>query len=339
MIRRLCFLVLQFSTFCTHGLNAQLRTDRQKNHAQRRHEQSVPRESLQITLPSSPLMSMKQLLLAINSAGLHRSRPTDIFRQHAHRSIMLDSNITSSDLESANPHMSSVDRFGAVKRAFVAGATGGTGREIVNRLLSEGVAVRALVRDPSSANLPYGVETVTGDVYDYRTLPSALKDCDVVLCATGSRPDLSDPLGPYKVDNIGVGNLAAAARNAGMKKFVLVSSIAADELLYPLNIAFGVLFWKKRGEEQLQRSGLDYTIIRPGGLQDGAERRPIVMKQANTFGLPPARKQAGSILRSQVADLCVEALVTPAASNKIVEVIAVKGESEMTPEELFSSVL
>jgi uncharacterized protein YbjT (DUF2867 family) len=234
--------------------------------------------------------------------------------------------------------MPSGGRFGLVKKVLVAGATGGTGREIVNRLLLEGIAVRALVRDSSTANLPFGVEIVTGDVYDYRTLPLALEGCDVVLCATGARPELSDPLGPYKVDNVGTGNLAAAARNAGVKKFVLVSSIAADELLYPLNLAFGVLFWKKRGEEELQRSGLDYTIVRPGGLQNDADRRPIVMEKANTFGLPPARKQAGSILRSQVADLCVEAIVIPAASNKIVEVIAVTGELEKSPEELYSSV-
>lgn len=45
---------------------------------------------------------------------------------------------------------------------------------------------------------------------------------------------------------------------------VLVTSVGADELLFPLNLLWGVLFWKKRAEEALQRSGLDYTIVRPG---------------------------------------------------------------------------
>lgn len=38
-----------------------------------------------------------------------------------------------------------------------------------------------------------------------------------------------------------------------------------DDPLFPLNLYWGVLFWKKQGEQALQRSGLDYTIVRPGG--------------------------------------------------------------------------
>jgi hypothetical protein len=64
-----------------------------------------------------------------------------------------------------------------------------------------------------------------------------------------------------------------------------------------------VLFWKKRGEEALQRSGIPYTIVRPGGLLDaprpGQAAGQIVMEGPNTFGLPPKRTP-GSILRSQV---------------------------------------
>lgn len=45
---------------------------------------------------------------------------------------------------------------------------------------------------------------------------------------------------------------------------VLVTSVGTDAPFFPLNLLWGVLFWKKRAEEALQRSGLDYTIIRPG---------------------------------------------------------------------------
>ncbi len=62
-------------------------------------------------------------------------------------------------------------------------------------------------------------------------------------------------------------NLIAAAKQRGIKRFVLVTSIGADDLLNPLNLFWGVLFWKKRAEEELQRSGLTYTIVRPGGLK------------------------------------------------------------------------
>ena len=64
-----------------------------------------------------------------------------------------------------------------------------------------------------------------------------------------------------------------------------------------------VLFWKKRGEEAVQRSGIPYTIVRPGGLlnapRQGQAAAGIVMEGPGTFGLPPKRTP-GSILRSQV---------------------------------------
>ena len=64
-----------------------------------------------------------------------------------------------------------------------------------------------------------------------------------------------------------------------------------------------MLFWKKRGEEAVQRSGIPYTIVRPGGLlnapRQGQAAAGIVMEGPGTFGLPPKRTP-GSILRSQV---------------------------------------
>jgi hypothetical protein len=54
-------------------------------------------------------------------------------------------------------------------------------------------------------------------------------------------------------------------------------------------------------------------------LESGETAGRIVMKGANTYGVPPL-KEAGSILRRQVAELCVAALYEPGASNKIVEV-------------------
>lgn len=76
----------------------------------------------------------------------------------------------------------------------------------------------------------------------------------------------------------GTKNLVAAAGLQGVKKFVLVTSIGVDDPLFPLNALWGVLFWKKQGEVALQRSGIDYTIVRPGGCCSRvhvAESRPV----------------------------------------------------------------
>lgn len=45
---------------------------------------------------------------------------------------------------------------------------------------------------------------------------------------------------------------------------MLVTSIGCDDPLFPLNLFWGVLLWKKQGEAALQRSGIDYTVVRPG---------------------------------------------------------------------------
>ena len=99
---------------------------------------------------------------------------------------------------------------------------------------------------------------------------------------------------------------------------------------------------KKRAEEELKKSGMTYTIVRPGGLLDepkdgAASTGNVVMKGANAFGLPP-RESPGSILREQVAQVCVAALTEPAAVNKVVEIIAKEDAPPLSFTQLFEGV-
>merc|ERR1740129_1797970 len=68
--------------------------------------------------------------------------------------------------------------------------------------------------------------------------------------------------------------------------------------------------WHSRGENAVRRSGIDYTILRPGGLSD-EERPSNVRVQVARGPLPPP----GRISRADVADLCVAALSSSSASN------------------------
>lgn len=188
---------------------------------------------------------------------------------------------------------------------MVAGATGGTGAAIVEALVQAGARqVIAFVRDESKARskLPKDVKIVQGDLYQYSTIPAAVRGCDAVVCAAGPKGILLDPLAPYKTDLVGITNLVNICTGCGVKKLVLVSSIGVDITNVFASLAFwGLLFMKKRGEEVVQRSGLDYTILRPGGLKDGKieDGDNVVMGGPDTFGFPPG-KSSGSILRSQV---------------------------------------
>lgn len=201
-------------------------------------------------------------------------------------------------------------------RAFVAGATGETGRRIVQELIARNIPVRALVRDREKAKaiLPPDAELVVGDVLNPESLIAALGDSTIVLCATGAKPSF-DPTSPYKVDFEGTKNLVDAAKAKGIEKFVLVTSLCTSVFFHPLNLFWLILVWKKQAEEYLQKSGLTYTIVRPGGLKNEDNPDAIVMQSADTLF-------DGSIPRQKVAQVCVEALFEPAAHNKIVEIIA-----------------
>ncbi|BAZ13450.1 3-beta hydroxysteroid dehydrogenase/isomerase [Calothrix sp. NIES-4071] len=217
-------------------------------------------------------------------------------------------------------------------KAFVAGATGETGRRIVTELVARNIPVRALVRDIDKARsiLPPNVELVQGDVLEAATLATALGDSTVVLCATGAKPSL-DPTGPYKVDLEGTKNLIDAAKGKEIEHFVLVTSLCTSQFFHPLNLFWLILVWKKQAEEYLQKSGLTYTIVRPGGLKNEDNSDAVIMQSADTLS-------EGSIPRQKVAIVCVEALTEPSARNKIVEIVA-KPEAAPKPfGELFAGV-
>ncbi|MDB9347901.1 NAD(P)H-binding protein [Nodularia spumigena] len=217
-------------------------------------------------------------------------------------------------------------------KAFVAGATGETGRRIVQELIARNIPVRALVRDVEKARaiLPPDVELVLGDVLEAQSLNAALGDSTVLLCATGAKPSF-DPTGPYKVDFEGTKNLVDAAKAKGIEHFVFVSSLCVSQLFHPLNLFWLILVWKKQAEEYIQKSGLTYTIVRPGGLKNEDNSDAIVMQSADTLF-------DGSIPRQKVAQVAVESLFESASRNKVVEVVAKPDATSKNFEELFANV-
>ncbi|KAL7129707.1 hypothetical protein ABFS83_13G086100 [Erythranthe nasuta] len=232
------------------------------------------------------------------------------------------------------------------KKIFVAGATGSTGKRIVEQLLAKGFAVKAGVRDVDKAkstfpgNNPH-LQFVKADVTEGATkLADAISDdSDAVICATGFRPSW-DLLAPWKVDNYGTVNLVEACRKKNVNRFILVSSIlvngaAMGQLLNPayifLNVFGLTLVAKLQAEQYIRKSGIDYTIIRPGGLKNDPPMGNIVMEPEDTL-------YAGSISRDQVAEVAVEALLLPEASYKVVEIVARTEAPKRSFEELFGSI-
>lgn len=217
-------------------------------------------------------------------------------------------------------------------KAFVAGATGQTGRRIVAELVKQNIPVRALVRDLEKAReiLPAEAELVWGDVLQPESLRTAIGDSTVLISATGAAPSF-DPTGPYKVDYEGTKNLVDLAKSSGVQQFVMVSSLCVSRLFHPLNLFWLILVWKKQAEDYLRASGLSYTIVRPGGLKNEDNTDAIVMSAADSLF-------EGSIPRSKVAQVCVEALKEPEARSKIVEIVASPDAVAQPLQALFANV-
>ena len=241
---------------------------------------------------------------------------------------------------------------------LVVGATGGVGQLTVAKLINQGWTVRILTRTPEKAEKLFDnqVEIITGDLRQPQTLPPATLDLTHLISCVGTTAFPSDRWelelanrwdyltvywfrqqaiqqaknSPAKIDGEGIINLINACPD-NLQRFVLVSSCGVvRKNQFPFNILnlFGVLDAKKQGEDALIKSGIPYTIIRPARLIDG----PFTSYDLNTLVKATTKGKKGVVIdtgdkisgetsRIDVANACVECLLTQLTSNKIFELV------------------
>ncbi|HET7232403.1 MAG TPA: SDR family oxidoreductase [Longimicrobium sp.] len=150
-----------------------------------------------------------------------------------------------------------------MERVLVAGASGQLGRHVVDELRRRGYRVRALSRRPERLTGPVD-EAVRGDLLDPASLGAACEGVDVIFSCAGSSMDLNDlrdRRGPLEVDWGGNRNLLAAARGAGVRRFVYVSVFGGQAMRH-----LEYTDAHERFVDELAGSGIDHAIIRPTGF-------------------------------------------------------------------------
>ncbi len=210
---------------------------------------------------------------------------------------------------------------------LVAGATGRTGRLIVERLQAHGIDFRLFVRSGEKAIEMFGPEIVDrlviGSVLSDKEVEAAVKNIDAIICAIGGEVTNPEAPPPSAIDRDGVIRLATTAKAAGVTNFVLVSSLAVTRPEHPLNKYGRVLDMKLLGEEGMRElygeAGFRYTVLRPGGLLDGP---PFMHKLKFDKG----DRITGTIDRSDVAETAVISLWHPKAMNQTFELIKASDE-------------
>lgn len=228
-------------------------------------------------------------------------------------------------------------------QVLVTGATGRTGSLVVQKLQQrpEQFTVRGFARSPEKVKQQFGTteQFFFGDLRQPETLTPALEGCQALVILTsavpkvkgipqpGQRPELTFAEGemPEVIDYQGQVNQIEAARAAGVNHIILVGSMGGTDENHFLNTIGGgkILIWKRKAEQYLIDSGIDYTLIRAGGLLDqpGGKRKLLVGKDDALLANPPDGI-ATSIPRADVAEVVVQALLEPTARNKAFDIIS-----------------
>ncbi len=270
---------------------------------------------------SSIVMGPSSLPPAVTGTGSSQSRRAVL----AAAAALAASSVAPSPILAAPP-----------KTVAVAGATGQTGRRVLERLAAQpGLTVIGGVRDVAKANKALSssstvvrgamlekVGAVDASKVDLRVLDveknsvaqiaETLKGAEALVIATGFVPGnpFKMDAAAHAVDNLGTVALIDGAKAAGVGKVVLITSILTDGPAwgqvnspgYQVTNAFGhVLEEKLVAEKYLRASGLDWTIVRPGGLKADPPQGGLFVSGENTLN-------SGEISRDLVADVCVAAI-------------------------------
>ena len=197
----------------------------------------------------------------------------------------------------------------------ITGASGKTGYRIVEEALKKGLKVTQVVRKNSTLKEDsQNTEVIRVSLDKRDALDSALENVEALVIATGARASF-DLTGPAKVDALGVYRQLESCKRVGIKRVILVSSLCSGKLFHPLNLFGLILMWKKIGENLLRKSSLEWTIIRPGGLNESE-----IIKSENIDYTKEDTQFKGSIPRRLVAECCIDALLNKQSINKIIEI-------------------
>lgn len=184
---------------------------------------------------------------------------------------------------------------------LLAGATGRNGSVVLRQLGQLGFRVRAMTRDAAGARAKFGSghDWVEADVTRPETLVAATRGINIVISAVAT----ARPFGvnrPEKVDYEGISNLTGAARAEGARRFVIITSSSSGAEKHFLNyIANNVLIWKGKGEAVLMDSGLEYVVIGPAAITDGAagtREIRLIPRSGYTRGMTVDRGDLASVV-------------------------------------------
>jgi uncharacterized protein YbjT (DUF2867 family) len=205
-------------------------------------------------------------------------------------------------------------------RVVIAGAHGKIGSRLGRRLADRGDEVVGIVRNPDHAGdlSAIGVEPVVLDLEaaSVDDVAAVVAGADAVVFSAGAGPG-SGLARKDTVDRAAAVLLAAAAERAGVRRYLLVSSIGAESVrghtTGPDDEVFhAYLVAKLAAEDDVRARPLDWTVLRPGRLTDDPGTGRVL--------LAPSVPR-GAVTRDDVAAVLVELLDRPGTSGLVLELV------------------
>lgn len=197
----------------------------------------------------------------------------------------------------------------------IAGGHGKIGLLLGRLLVERGDSARGLIRNPDQeADLrALGIEPVICDLEGGGDVAAAVRGVDAVVFAAGAGPG-SGAERKRSMDLGGAVRLIEAALAGGIRRYVIVSSMGAGNPPAAGGDTFGeYLRAKAEADRALAASGLDHTIVRPGGLTDDAPTGKVEV--GSELG-------RGEIPRADVAAVLAAVLASANTVGKTFELIS-----------------
>jgi uncharacterized protein YbjT (DUF2867 family) len=199
-------------------------------------------------------------------------------------------------------------------RVVIAGGHGKIALRLTRLLHERGDVVRSIIRNAEQTDdvLAAGAEAVLCNLESTGAdeVAEAVASADAIVFAAGAGPG-SGAARKETVDYGGAVKLIEAAKTNGVRRYVMISSIGADATADGDDTFSVYLRAKGRADDELVKSGLDYTVVRPTGLTD--EPGDGLVRIGERVG-------RGTVPRDDVAAVITEVLHEPATIGKVFEV-------------------
>jgi uncharacterized protein YbjT (DUF2867 family) len=200
---------------------------------------------------------------------------------------------------------------------LVTGATGRIGRQVVQQLVARDAAVRVLVRDPSKADFPAGVEVVQGDLLDIDSLRAAFTGVRTLFLLNAVAADeFTQALITLNI-----------ARESGVERVVYLSVIHADRFVNVPHFAV-----KSGAERMIQQMGFSATILRPAYFIDNDLTIRDVILNYGVYPMPVGGKGVAMVDARDIAEVAaIELIRRDQAPGKLpIETINLVGPDTLT---------